>query len=365
MCPLTVVPPEAVAGEHVRPASQAESHAAAAQPWLLKVLPGLALVAAVAVVAGAVGARIPVVGGPVLAVATGMVIATVRPLRASMRPGISFASTYGLQAAIVLLGMGLSLTQVAATGSSSLWVLLGTLAIALSAAFVFSRLLKVPGDVGTLIGVGTAICGASAIAATASVTRPHERDVAYAISTIFLFNVVAVLLDPLLGHLMHLSQHAFGLWAGTAINDMSSVVAAAYTYGPTAGSYAVIVKLARSTAILPISLALLVWRTWRGRRGAGAAAGRERSFLRAFPWFIVWFLLASLAHTLGLVPASIDRLAAPLGMAMIVVALAAIGLSARVREMAATGPRPLLLGFFLWITVGVASLVLQHVTGTL
>ena len=362
---LTVVPPESVVAEHARPAPETASSAAAAHPWLFRILPGLGLVAVIAVVAGAIGARIPVVGGPVLAVAIGMVVATLRPMHASMRTGISFASTYGLQAAIVLLGMGLSLTQVATTGSASVWVMLGTLTIALSGAYVFSRILKVPGDVATLIGVGTAICGASAIAATASVTRPHERDVAYAISTIFLFNVVAVLVDPLLGHLMHLTQHSFGLWAGTAINDMSSVVAAGYTYGPSAGAYAVIVKLARSTAILPISLALLVWRTWRGRKGGAATTGRERSFWRAFPWFIVWFLLASLAHTLGLVPPAVDRLAAPLGMAMIVVALAAIGLSARVREMAATGPRPLLLGFFLWVTVGAASLVLQHATGTL
>src|SRR5690606_6815366 len=127
------------------------------------------------------------------------------------------------------------------------------------------RWLGLSGHLKTMIGVGTAICGASAIAAVAPILRPDERDTALAISTIFLFNVVAVLLFPLLGHLLQLSDLGFGLWAGTAINDTSSVVAAGYSYSSAAGDLATIVKLTRATLIIPVCVALAVWVAWRSR----------------------------------------------------------------------------------------------------
>jgi len=333
----------------------------------LGLAPGFGLVVPVAAAAWEVGRLVPVVGGPASAIILGMVVAAVRPAPAAARPGIDLVAKQALQVAIVLLGTGLSLASLVRTGTGSLPVMLGTLAAALGGAWLFGRALGVRGDLATLIGVGTGVCGGSAIAAASSVLGAGELDIAYSMSTIFLFNVVAVLLYPPIGHLLGMAQHAFGLWAGTAINDTSSVVAAAYTYGPAAGSYAVIVKLTRSTAILPITLALALWRA-RGQRRAGtspAGATAQLSWRRVFPWFILFFVLASVANTAGVFSPTAQHDLSQAGLLMIILALAAIGLSARFGAMLRTGHRPLLLGLLLWATVGTTSLVLQHLTGKL
>jgi len=166
------------------------------------------------------------------------------------------ASKSVLQLSVVVLGSQLSLAQIAKVGLESLPVMIGTLVVCLAAAWLIGRWLGITGNLRTLIGVGTGICGASAIAAVTPVIGAIGIDVAYAISTIFLFNIAAVLVFPIVGHLLGLSQHAFGLFAGTAVNDMSSVVATATTYGPAATNFAVVVKLVRTLMIIPISLGL-------------------------------------------------------------------------------------------------------------
>lgn len=219
-------------------------------------LPGLALAVGVALVATALGRLVPVVGGPVSGIVLGVLVAVaVRPGERT-RPGVAFAARGVLQAAVVLLGAQLSLGQVLRVGAGSLPVMLVTLAVCLAAAYWIGRRLGVVRDLRTLIGVGTGICGASAIAAVTPVIGAAEAEVAYAVSTIFVFNIAAVLTFPALGHLLGLGQHAFGLFAGTAVNDMSSVVAAATTYGGPAADYAVVVKLARTLLIIPVCLGL-------------------------------------------------------------------------------------------------------------
>jgi uncharacterized integral membrane protein (TIGR00698 family) len=328
-------------------------------------LPGVSLVAAVAAGATLLGGVAPVVGAPVFAVLSGIAIATVRAPSARLRPGIAFSSKKVLQGSIVLMGLGLSLGQVLSTGGRSLPVLLGTLVAALGMAWVAGRLLGVRGGTRTLIGVGTAICGASAIAATDAVIGADEADVSYSIATIFTFNVVAVLLYPSLGHLLGLSQHSFGLWAGTAINDVSSVVAASTIYGHTAASYGVIVKLTRTLAIIPICLGLAAIRSRRAKDSAGEPATRHVSVRRVVPLFIVAFIAAVAANTIGLVPAAWHHGLSDLSTWMITAALAAIGLSTDVGHIRRAGLRPLALGAVLWATVGLTSLGLQALTGTL
>ena len=328
-------------------------------------LPGLGAAAAITAVAYGLGRLVPMVGGPIFGLVIGMLIAAfVRPSPA-LRPGIAFAGKQVLQIAIVALGTGLSLTTILRTGAGSLPVMLGTMAICLLVAWGVGRLLGIGPDLRTMIGVGTGICGASAIAAVSGVIGAADIDIAYSVSTIFLFNAIAVLLYPTLGHLLHLSQHAFGLWAGTAINDTSSVVAAGDIYGAAARSFAVIVKLTRTTLIIPITLVLAAYRLHRLRAdGAGQAAGAPRiSWRKLIPWFILWFLLASLADTLGLFPVGLQHGLARLASLLIIMALSAIGLSAKFAQMRTTGVRPLLMGGLLWITVGLSSLALQVLTG--
>ncbi|KUN82231.1 hypothetical protein AQJ66_22645 [Streptomyces bungoensis] len=331
-------------------------------PALAARLPGLALAVAVAVVATALGRLVPVVGGPVSGIVLGVLVAVaVRPGH-RLRPGIAFAGRGVLQAAVVVLGAQLSLGQVLRVGIGSLPVMIVTLAVCLAAAYGIGRRLGVVRDLRTLIGVGTGICGASAIAAVAPVVGAAEAEVAYAVSTIFVFNIAAVLTFPALGHLLGLGQHAFGLFAGTAVNDMSSVVAAATTYGGPAADYAVVVKLARTLLIIPICLGLAALARRRART-ADDAAGPARSAAvhvgRLVPWFLVGFLVLAAVNTAGLVPSDAHGPLGTLAVFLITVALSAIGLSTEPARLRRTGPAPLLLGGCLWLVVSATSLAVQ------
>lgn len=327
-------------------------------------IPGLVVVLVIAAVATFLGSLVPVVGAPVFGIVIGALVAALIRPGTRIDAGAKFAGKRVLQSSIVILGTGLSLVQVVKVGVSSLPVMLGTLAVALLGAWLVGRLLRVNGDIRTLIGVGTGICGASAIAATTAVIGAADAEVAYAIGTIFTFNIAAVLLFPAIGHLLGLSQHAFGLWAGTAINDTSSVVAAAYTYGSAAGAYGVVVKLTRTLMIIPISIVLAAV-TARKQVPVEGEARRGIPWKRIVPLFIVGFLIASALDTFGVIPGSWHPWLSQLGVFLITMALTGIGLSTRLANLRAAGHRPLLLGGILWVLVAAASLGLQSLTGTI
>lgn len=329
-------------------------------------LPGALLALAVAAVAWFAGEGVPVIGAPVFAILTGVALAAWRAPSARLKPGLKWTSKAVLQSAIVLMGFGLSFAQVWRTGADSFVVMIGTLLVALLAAFLLGPRLGISRNLTALIGAGTAICGASAIAAVAPVVEAEEGELAYAISTIFLYNLAAVLLFPALGHLMGLSMHAFGLWAGTAINDTSSVVAAAYAYGQEAGDYATVVKLTRALMIVPVTL---LFAGLQRRHAAVPAASKAASpwarITKVVPTFIIGFVAASLLVSTGLVPALLTTWLPKLAKFLIVVALAAVGLSADLKGLRKTGPKPLLLGALLWLLVSTLSLLLQRLTGQL
>ena len=330
-------------------------------PSLGERAPGLLLAAAIALAALGLGRLAQLIGGPVFGIVMGILVRNLFAPDGRFTPCIQFAGKQVLQWSIIALGFGLSLNQVARTGLESLSVTLVTMTVAFLAAWGLGRALKVHDKLKILIGVGTAICGGSAIAAVTPIIKPDEHDTAFAISTIFLFNLVAVLLFPLLGHLLHLSDLGFGLWAGTAINDTSSVVAAGYSFSKAAGDYATIVKLTRATLIIPICLVLALAVAWREKKqGAG-----DFSLKKIFPWFILWFLVASAVRTAGLIPAAIQPAIHMAAEFLIIVALTAIGLSANLRRMASTGARPILLGLGVWAAVSVSSLLVQFAIGQL
>ena len=322
-------------------------------------LPGLLLVVCIATAAMVFGHWLPVIGAPVFGIVLGILVRSLFNPGESLNPGIGFAAKQILQWSIVALGLGLSLTQVARTGVQSLSVTAVTMTTAFVTAMLLGRWLGVHDKLKTLIGVGTAICGGSAIAATVPIIKPKDHDTAYAISTIFLFNVVAVLLFPLLGHLLHLSDKGFGMWAGTAINDTSSVVAAGYSFSKSAGDFATIVKLTRATLIIPVCLVLAIIEAARHKR----SGAEDFSLARIFPWFILWFLVASGLRTAGLIPTAWEGdIHAGAGF-LIVVALTGVGLSSNLRSMASTGFRPILLGLGVWVSVASSSLAVQYLMG--
>ena len=312
-----------------------------------------------AVPAYVLGLYFPIVGGPVFGILLGMLFAKKRRPEKT-ESGIRFTGKKILQYAIILLGFEMNLFHVVEVGEQSLYVMVFTLAAAFLAAFVVGRLMGLDRDMTALVGAGTAICGGSAIAAVAPVIGAKDRDVVISIATIFFFNVIAVFLFPFLGHTMGMSDQGFGMWAGTAINDTSSVVAAGYAYSHDAGTYATIVKLTRTLMIVPVCLffALLVM---RGAKKSGAGF----SLRRIFPMFVLYFVVACIVNTTGILPAELSHGLGMLGKFAIVLAMSAIGLNTDLPSLVKNGARPLALGMVCWAAVAVTSLIVQHALGLL
>lgn len=332
------------------------------------VLPGVLITAAIALVATGIGSVVPVVGSAVPAIVIGVLLSTVRPRilrghdRTDLRiqPGIDYSGKFLLQLAVVLLGAQLSLSSILEVGLRSLPVMLSSLIVCLIGAWALGRMLRVERRLTTLIGVGTGICGASAIAAVSPVIGAAGAQIAYAVSTIFLFNVLAVVLFPLLGHALGLDPHTFGLLAGTAINDTSSVVAAAGVFGTAALGFAVVVKLVRSLMIIPICLGLSVIESRRSARGGRMTVRRIATLV---PWFLIGFVAVAIAGSLGVVPEAPRDVLAHVSVFLIAMALAGIGLSTDIPALRRAGWRPLALGGTLWVLVTLTSLAVIALTG--
>ncbi len=330
---------------------------------------GVALCAIIAVPATLLGRRFEVIGGPVFSILLGMVLALLvkGARRAPLDAGIAYTSKTVLQAAVVLLGFGLNLAQIARVGATSLPIILSTITTSLVVAYVMSRALKVPGRISTLVGVGSSICGGSAIAATAPVIGADDEEVAQAISVVFLFNVIAALVFPTLGGMLGLSNEGFALFAGTAVNDTSSVTAAATAWdgmhpGANTLDAATIVKLTRTLAIIPITLGLALWNVRRARREGGEAQS-SFSLRRAFPTFVLLFVLASVATTVLALPVEVTAPIKDLSKFLIVMAMAAIGLNTDIVKLVRTGTKPILMGLCCWVAIAAVSLGMQHLLG--
>ena len=288
--------------------------------------------------------------------------------RASLEVGVSFTSKKILQYAVILLGFGMNLSVVMQTGKQSLPIIICTITTSLVIAYVLQKVLRIPEKISTLIGVGSSICGGSAIAATAPVIDADEEDVAQAISVIFLFNILAALIFPALGAALGFSTHSgesFGIFAGTAVNDTSSVTAAASTWdsmyqlGSQTLDKAVTVKLTRTLAIIPITLALAFFRM----RKAGSAEGGTVSMKKVFPFFILFFIGASLITTIAVSVGVSPDVFSPLkelSKFFIVMAMTSIGFNTNIVRLVKSGLRPILLGFSCWIGITMMTLIMQH-----
>ncbi|WP_165045003.1 YeiH family protein [Adlercreutzia sp. ZJ138] len=382
---------------------------------------GIGICAIIALPCWFLGQAFPIVGGPVFAILAGMAIALLWKPRArgTLQKGIGFTAKKVLQYAVILLGFGLNLIQIAQVGAMSLPIICSTIATALIVAFLMSKALHMPSDISTLIGVGSSICGGSAIAATAPVINAKDEDVAQAISVIFLFNVVAALVFPTLGNLLGMSNDGFGLFAGTAVNDTSSVTAAAAAWdgmhpGSNALDHATIVKLTRTLAIIPITLVLALLQVRKAKRAAedagsagvsmvasdasasevagdssnavansnnsaattasDSSATRQTggkqlgnfSLKRAFPMFILWFVVASIITTIAVAAGADAAVFDPLktlSKFFICMAMAAIGLNTDIVKLVKSGGKPILMGFVCWICIAAVSLGMQALLG--
>lgn len=314
---------------------------------------GILIALILAIIAYLLGTLIPVVGGPVVGITLGILTASLWSLPVSTKKGIKFTSKYVLQLAVVLLGFDMNMTSVIRVGQQSIWVILLTLSAAFLTAFLVGRALQITPKLTTLIGVGTAICGGSAIAAASSAIDADDQDISYSISTIFLFNVIAVFLFPVIGHLLSLTDTGFGMWAGTAINDTSSVVAAGFSFSNAAGNFATVVKLTRSLMIVPVTLVLAFIFSKANQ------SKNHFSFTKVFPWFVLGFLAAAIISSSSLIPVEITHSFAWSGKFLIIAAMAAIGLNTNIKAFIKAGPKALMLGAATWLVVMLSSLGIQ------
>ena len=334
---------------------------------------GILVCFGIAVPAWLLGKAFPIIGGPVLSILFGMLIALFWSDKGKAASGIKWTSKIILQTAVVLLGFGLNLGVIFETGKQSLPIIVCTIGISLLLAWVLHKALHVPSDTAILVGVGSSICGGSAIAATAPVIGADDNEVAQSISVIFFFNVLAAIFFPMLGSAIGFDTSAgdaFGIFAGTAINDTSSVTAAASTWdsmwnlGSETLHKAVTVKLTRTLAIIPITLVLAIVRAKKSAKDSGKAEGF--SLKRAFPMFILYFVIASVITTVCIQAGMDADVFAPLkdlSKFFIIMAMAAIGLNSNVVQLVKSGGRPLLLGGCCWLGITAVSLVMQHVMG--
>lgn len=331
---------------------------------------GILVCLAIAIPSWFLGKRIPVAGGPVIAILAGMIITMAWRRKGNAEAGIKWTSKVVLQAAVVLLGFGMNLGVIFRTGKQSLPIIICTITTSLVIARLLQKVLKVPVNTSILVGVGSSICGGSAIAATAPVVDAKDDEIAQSIAVIFFFNVLAAIFFPVLGKAIGFdTMHgdAFGIFAGTAINDTSSVTAAASTWDSMWNlesetlNKAVTVKLTRTLAIIPITLGLSWIRTKKSvSEGTQASAFQLK---RAFPMFILYFVIAALITTIC-VHMGVDAAAfypfKELSKFMIIMAMAAIGLNSNVIQLIRTGGKPIVIGASCWSGITVVSLAMQH-----
>lgn len=334
---------------------------------------GIGLCLLIAIPSWIIGKLFPIIGGAVIAILLGMVIGLFIKDKTPVEKGIKFTSKKILQWAVILLGFGLNLNVILETGKQSLPIIVSTIATSLIIAFFLCRLLKIPGKISTLVGVGSSICGGSAIAATAPVIDADDEEVAQAISVIFFFNVLAALIFPSFGKLIGfntLSGEAFGIFSGTAVNDTSSVTVCASTWdsmfnlGTETLDTAVTVKLTRTLAIIPITFVLALIRTHKEKKNG--QQGTKVSLKKIFPFFILYFIAASVITTVLIhfgVDGSIFKPVKTLSKFFIVLAMAAIGLNTNIVKLVKTGGKPLIMGFCCWIGITGVSLLMQHLLG--
>lgn len=333
-------------------------------------LPGAALALGIAAIARVLenlenAAGLHIIGASVIALFIGMIVnAFMKPTPATA-PGIKFTSKKILKFAIILLGASLNIRTVLIVGRFSLIVMLFTLATCFGLGALIGRALGLNWKTSTLINAGTGICGGSAIAAIAPVIEADDTDIAYGMSATFLFDTVMIVVFPLLGRWMGLSDAAFGLWAGTAVNDTSSVVATGYAFSEAAGDFATMVKLTRTLSIIPAVLAFAAVNLHlknKQHAGSGDAAVRV-SIKSIFPYFILGFLAMSALTSIGLLPSALVSAMKSVSKFLMVAALAAIGLNTNFKSLCRSGARPMLHGFIISLLVVLVAIAVEYAFG--
>ena len=338
---------------------------------ILKCFPGILLSVAIALVAVWLESLMPVhwIGAAVIAMFIGMILNRFLGGKAILKAGLKFTSKKILKFAIILLGLSLNITTVLNVGKMSLAVMAFTLLTCFGGGYFIGRALGLNWKLSNLISAGTGICGGSAIAAIAPTIDAEDNDVAYAMSATFLFDMAMIVLFPIMGRALGMTDQAFGIWAGTAVNDTSSVVATGYAFSEAAGDFATMVKLTRTLAIIPtvVTFALIQLRLKRKEAVAMSQDGSEQKakirFVKIFPWFILGFLAMSLVASILPIPTTVVSGTKTTSKFLMVCALSAIGLNTSFADMKKAGIRPMLHGFIISALVVIVALLVEMAMG--
>ncbi len=375
---------------------------------ITKIIPGVAMAILVAFVSQYIEGLLPIhlIGASVIALFIGMTINTFFNTDI-LKTGLKFTSKKILKFAIILLGTSLSIQTILSVGALSLAVMFFTLLTCFGGGFFIGRALGLDWKLSNLISAGTGICGGSAIAAIAPVIDAEDKDIAYAMSATFLFDMLMILAFPFMGHALGLSDMAYGLWAGTAVNDTSSVVAAGYAYSEAAGDFATMVKLTRTLAIIPTVLVFayinirikykerlrydeaflhlnqkaekyevsqhdkmedLNKQTEILKDEVDALKNKEKArskvnFLSIFPWFIIGFVGLSVLNSTGLIPSETSLFLKEVSKFLMVASLAAIGMGTNIKDMKKSGFSPMLHGFIISALVVIVAIGVEWCMG--
>ena len=262
-----------------------------------------------------------------------------------IKPALKFTSKKILKGAIILLGASLSVSTILSVGKMTFFVMIFTFAMCFGAGYFIRKLFGLNWKLSNLISAGTGICGGSAVAAIAPVIDADDKDIAFAMSSTFLFDMVMIALYPLMGKALGLSDIAYGIWAGTSVNDTASVVASGYAFSEAAGDFATMVKLTRTIAIIPTVL-VFAWIGVRMKKKELQATGEgaKVNLMKIIPWFIGGFLALAIVNSIGLIPAALSSLMKSASKFLMVTALAAIGLNTSITDFKKAGLAPMFYG---------------------
>lgn len=341
----------------------------------VQLIPGFVLAIVIAMAAKLIGS-IPVganqidsyIGASVIALFIGLLINHFWKPTETFASGIKFTSKKILKFAIILLGASMSVSTILKVGSRSIEVMVFTLLTCFGGGYFIGKALGLNWKLSNLISAGTGICGGSAIAAIAPVIDAEDSDIAYAMSATFLFDMAMIVLFPIMGRAMGLSDEAYGLWAGTAVNDTSSVVAAGYAFTEGAGDFATMVKLTRTLTIIPTVIVFALIEVNIKKKAALANGGdsdakADISFFKLFPWFILGFIVLAAVNSLGLISAEVSGTLKTVSKFLMVAALAAIGLNTSFKDMARSGIRPMIHGFIISALVVIVAITVEYFMG--
>lgn len=329
-------------------------------------LPGMALALVIAFTAQFIENILPVhiIGGSVIALFIGMFLNTIIDTENSLKPGISFTSKRLLKFAIILFGASLNISIVLDVGRLSLYVMIFTLLTCFGGGYFIGKALGLNWKMSNLISAGTGICGGSAIAALAPVIEAEDTDVAYALSSTFLFDMLMIIAFPIMGRYLELSDMAYGLWTGTAVNDTSSVVAAGFAYSDAAGDFATMVKLTRTLTIIPVVLTFRMVYTRLELKNSGSShIEKNFSIFSIIPFFILGFLAMVMLNSFGLISHDLSVSLKAISKFLMVAALAAIGLNTKFKDMKKAGINPMIHGFIISILVVIVAIIVIYFMG--